>query len=121
MWFRDNLNTGGPLGRAVLIKLGAIAELERNLTVERVRDGIRHARLEGRHIGKRLLDIDCVTVLLEPSTRKGCSEEIYPSLSYFWWPGGIHKPVIQSETSWSSRAIRTNWERVRTPAFSKSF
>jgi Resolvase, N terminal domain len=32
--FRENLDTGGPLGRAVVI-IGAIAELERNLIIER--------------------------------------------------------------------------------------
>src|ERR1700729_3498973 len=38
--FRENLDTGGPLGRAVVI-IGAIAELERNLIIERVRAGMR--------------------------------------------------------------------------------
>lgn len=46
--FRENLDTGGPLGRAVVIIIGAIAELERNLIIERVRAGMRRARLEGR-------------------------------------------------------------------------
>jgi DNA invertase Pin-like site-specific DNA recombinase len=43
--FRENLDTGGPLGRAVVIIIGAIAELERNLIIERVRAGMRRARL----------------------------------------------------------------------------
>ena len=30
--FRENLDTGGPLGRAVVVIIGAIAELERSLT-----------------------------------------------------------------------------------------
>jgi len=63
--FRENLDTGGPLGRAVVIIIGAIAELERNLIVERVRAGMRRARLEGRHIGRRPVDIDRVAVLRE--------------------------------------------------------
>lgn len=45
--FRENLDTGGPLGRAVIIIIGTIAELERNLIIERVRAGMRRARLEG--------------------------------------------------------------------------
>ena len=61
--FRENLDTGGPLGRAVVIIIGAIAELERNLIIERVRAGMGRARLEGRHIGRRPLDIDRVAVL----------------------------------------------------------
>ena len=29
--FRENIDTGGPLGRAIIVIIGAIAELERNL------------------------------------------------------------------------------------------
>lgn len=61
--FREQLDTAGPLGRAVMIIVSAIAELERSLIVERVRAGIRRARLEGRHIGRRPLDIDRAAVL----------------------------------------------------------
>ena len=51
--FREQLDTGGPLGRAVVIIVGAIAELERSLIVERVRAGLRRAKLEGRRLGRR--------------------------------------------------------------------
>jgi DNA invertase Pin-like site-specific DNA recombinase len=56
--FRENVDTGGPLGRALIVIIGAIAELERSLIVERVRAGMRRAKLEGRQIGRRPLDID---------------------------------------------------------------
>ena len=56
--FRENIDTGGPLGRAIVVIIGAIAELERSLIVERVRAGMRRARLEGRHIGRPSLDLD---------------------------------------------------------------
>jgi DNA invertase Pin-like site-specific DNA recombinase len=55
---RENIDTGGPLGRAMLTIIGAIAELERSLIVERVRAGMRRARLEGRQIGRTPLNID---------------------------------------------------------------
>jgi DNA invertase Pin-like site-specific DNA recombinase len=61
--FRENIDTGGPLGRAIIVIIGAIAELERNLIVERVRAGMRRARLEGRQIGRRPLDVDREGVL----------------------------------------------------------
>jgi len=61
--YREQLDTSGPLGRAVMIIVSAIAELERSLIIERVRAGIRRARLEGRHIGRRPLDIDRPAVL----------------------------------------------------------
>jgi len=56
--FREALDTSGPLGRAFTIIIGAIAELERSPIVERVRAGLRRARLEGRHIGRRPLELD---------------------------------------------------------------
>jgi DNA invertase Pin-like site-specific DNA recombinase len=56
--FRENIDTGGPLGRAIVIIIGAIAELERNLIIERVRAGMRRARLEGQHIGRNPLILD---------------------------------------------------------------
>ena len=61
--FREQLDTGGPLGRAVVIIIGAIAELERSLIVERVRAGMRRAKLEGRQIGRKPLNVDRDAVL----------------------------------------------------------
>ena len=56
--FREQLDTGGPLGRAVTVIIGAVAELERGLIVERVRAGMRRAKLEGRAIGRPALMLD---------------------------------------------------------------
>ena len=56
--FRESLDTEGPLGRAIVVIIGAIAELERNLIIERVRAGMRRARLEGRRIGRPALNLD---------------------------------------------------------------
>jgi DNA invertase Pin-like site-specific DNA recombinase len=56
--FRESIDTGGPLGRAVVVIVGAIAELERDLIRERIRAGMRRAKLEGRRIGRAPLNID---------------------------------------------------------------
>lgn len=61
--FREQIDTGGPLGRAIVVIIGAIAELERSLIVERVRAGMRRARLEGRHIGRPPLEFDRAAIL----------------------------------------------------------
>jgi DNA invertase Pin-like site-specific DNA recombinase len=61
--FREQIDTAGPLGRAIVVIIGAIAELERNLIVERVRAGMRRARLEGRHIGRKPLELDRTSIL----------------------------------------------------------
>ena len=56
--FRENIDTGGPLGRAIVVIICAVAELERNLIIERVRAGMRRARFEGQHIGRNPLVLD---------------------------------------------------------------
>ncbi len=61
--FREQVDTGGPLGRAIVIIVGAIAELERSLIVERVRAGMRRARLEGRKLGRPALELDREAIL----------------------------------------------------------
>ena len=59
--FRENIDTGGPLGRRC--DHGAIAELERNLIIERVRAGMRRACLDGRQIGRKPLELDREAIL----------------------------------------------------------
>ena len=72
--FRENIDTGGPLGRAVVVIVGAIAELERNLIIERVRAGMRRAKLEGRHIGRRPLELDRAAILADRERGKSLSQ-----------------------------------------------
>jgi DNA invertase Pin-like site-specific DNA recombinase len=55
---REAIDTDGPLGRAIIVIVSAIAELERSLIIERVRAGMRRAQLEGRRIGRAPLDVD---------------------------------------------------------------
>ncbi len=61
--YREQLDTTGPLGRAVVVIISAIAELERSLIVERVRAGLRRAKLEGRRLGRPPLLVDREAVL----------------------------------------------------------
>src|ERR1700757_4770843 len=61
--FREQIDTGGPLGRAVVVIISAIAELERNLIIERVRAGMRRAKLEGRRLGRPPLNVDADAIL----------------------------------------------------------
>jgi DNA invertase Pin-like site-specific DNA recombinase len=60
---REAIDTEGPLGRAIIVIISAIAELERSLIVERVRAGMRRAKLEGRRIGRTPLDVDRVAIV----------------------------------------------------------
>src|SRR5277367_4966904 len=62
---REAIDTDGPLGRAIVVIVSAIAELERSLIVERVRAGMRRAKLEGRRIGRAPLNIDRAQVVAD--------------------------------------------------------
>jgi len=72
--FRENIDSGGPLGRALIVIIGAIAELERNLIIERVRAGMRRAKLEGRRIGRAPLDVDRPALLRDRARGLSLSE-----------------------------------------------
>jgi DNA invertase Pin-like site-specific DNA recombinase len=61
--FRENLDTAGPLGRAVIVIVSVVSELERALIVERVRAGMRRAKLEGKRLGRRPLELDHAAIL----------------------------------------------------------
>ena len=55
---REAMDTSGAMGRLFVTLIGSIAELERSLIIERIRAGMRRARLEGRRLGREPLDID---------------------------------------------------------------
>lgn len=63
--FRENIDTDSALGRAMVVIVAAISELERSLIVERVKSGMRRAKLEGRQIGRARLDIDREQVVID--------------------------------------------------------
>jgi DNA invertase Pin-like site-specific DNA recombinase len=49
---RDNLDLSTPSGRLMVQIIGAMAEFERSLIVERVKAGMRNARAKGKRIGR---------------------------------------------------------------------
>jgi DNA invertase Pin-like site-specific DNA recombinase len=62
---RENIDTSGPMGRLFLTLISSIAELESDLIRERVRAGMRRAKLEGRQIGRSRLNVDREQVVLD--------------------------------------------------------
>jgi DNA invertase Pin-like site-specific DNA recombinase len=46
------MDTSTPAGKLVFTVLGAVAELERSLIVERVKAGLRNARAKGKRLGR---------------------------------------------------------------------
>src|ERR1039458_5403125 len=62
---REQVDTSGMMGRLFLTLIGSIAELESDLIRERVRAGMRRARLEGRQIGRARLNIDREQIVID--------------------------------------------------------
>jgi DNA invertase Pin-like site-specific DNA recombinase len=63
--FSEQLDTSTPAGKMVFTVPGAVAELERGLIVERVKVGLRNARVKGKQLGrpKKFLDTKRIAAL----------------------------------------------------------
>jgi DNA invertase Pin-like site-specific DNA recombinase len=61
----ENVDTTTPTGKMIFTVLGAVAELERSLIVERVRAGLRNARAKGKILGRprKVVDAGRITAL----------------------------------------------------------
>jgi DNA invertase Pin-like site-specific DNA recombinase len=60
---REDIDSEGPLGRAIIVIVSAMAELERCIIIERVRAGMRRAKIEGRRIGRAPLQVNRAALL----------------------------------------------------------
>ncbi|MCU1317281.1 MAG: putative serine recombinase [Candidatus Acidoferrum typicum] len=60
----ESLDTATPAGRMVFTVLGAVAELERSLIVERVRAGLRNARAKGKTLGRPRVTLDAARIAM---------------------------------------------------------
>lgn len=56
--FSEQMDTSTPAGKMVFTVLGAVAELERSLIVERVKAGLRNARAKGKRLGRPRAVVD---------------------------------------------------------------
>jgi DNA invertase Pin-like site-specific DNA recombinase len=61
----EQVDTSTPTGKMVFTVLGAVAELERSLIVERVKAGLRNARSKGKRLGRppKKLDAEAINAL----------------------------------------------------------
>ena len=55
---REQIDTGTPVGKMVFTMVGAMAEFEKSLIVERVRAGVSRAQAAGKHCGRPRKDLD---------------------------------------------------------------
>jgi DNA invertase Pin-like site-specific DNA recombinase len=55
---REAIDTSTPIGKMFVTLIGSIAELEKSILTERIRAGMRRARMEGQRLGRAPLNID---------------------------------------------------------------
>jgi DNA invertase Pin-like site-specific DNA recombinase len=58
----ENVDTTTPTGKMIFTVLGAVAELEGSLIVERVRAGLRNARAKGKTLGRPRTAVDTAKI-----------------------------------------------------------
>ena len=58
----EQMDTTTPTGKMIFTVLGAVAELERSLIVERVRAGLRNARAKGKTLGRPRKIVDAARI-----------------------------------------------------------
>lgn len=62
--YTEGIDTTTSTGQLLFHIVGAVAQFERDLTVERVRAGIAHARAQGKRIGRPRAEIDADKVVV---------------------------------------------------------
>jgi DNA invertase Pin-like site-specific DNA recombinase len=100
--FSEQMDTSTPAGKMVFTVLGAVAELERSLIVERVKAGLRNARSKGRTLGRPRANLDTVRMadlrsqgrtVREIAVALGCSR------------GLVHKTLANSRSPRVANAV----------------
>jgi DNA invertase Pin-like site-specific DNA recombinase len=56
--YSEAIDTSSAVGKMTFTVLGAVAELERSLIIERVRAGVRNARAKGKRLGRPRVAVD---------------------------------------------------------------
>jgi len=83
--YSEQMDTSTPTGKMVFTVLGAVAELERSLIVERVRAGLRNARAKGKRLGRPRTAVDSTRIarlrsqgrsIREIANEVGCSRSL---------------------------------------------
>jgi DNA invertase Pin-like site-specific DNA recombinase len=61
--YQENIDTSSPLGKAMFTIVAAVAELERNIIVERIKGGLRRAKAMGKKIGRPGLQMNTERIM----------------------------------------------------------
>jgi DNA invertase Pin-like site-specific DNA recombinase len=107
--FQEQIDTSTPMGKMVFTLMGAVAELERNIIIERIHGGLRRAKEKGKTFGRPRVEIP--PERLSDMQQKGYSirkmamalgvprSTIYDKLANLKPPSGYPSPLLASPWS----------------------
>lgn len=93
--YSEQMDTSTPTGKMVFTVLGAVAELERSLIVERVKAGLRNALAKGKKLGRPRVAVDAARIARLHSQGRSI-REIAEELGYS--RSLVHKALANSES-----------------------
>jgi DNA invertase Pin-like site-specific DNA recombinase len=99
--FSEQMDTSTPAGKMVFTVLGAVAELERSLIVERVKAGLRNAVSKGTRLGRPRAIVDAARIgrlRAQGRTVREIAEELGYSRSL------VHKTLANRESARGANA-----------------
>ena len=88
----EQMGTTTPTGKTTFTVLGAVAELERSLIVERVKAGLRNAKAKGKRLGRPKKILDAKRIASLRGARSGVEADRRWNGS---WVGTIYRVVLE--------------------------
>jgi DNA invertase Pin-like site-specific DNA recombinase len=117
----DVIDTTTAQGRFILQIMAAIAELESSIIGDRVAAGMARAKAEGKHIGRKLLDVSVISIcdaLWNSSTVRAAAERLHCSRSYIYAElakfGTTPRDVIEGRWKPPARPLKSQPARLKT-------
>jgi len=96
--YSEAIDTSTPVGKMTFTVLGAVAELERSLIIERVRAGVRNARAKGKRLGRPTVTVDRARIA---SMRSGGASWRNISAELGIKLGTLHRACSKIPWNWS--------------------
>ncbi|MBA7559154.1 hypothetical protein ES708_00768 [subsurface metagenome] len=117
----DVIDTTTAQGRFILQIMAAIAELESSIIGDRVAAGMARAKAEGKHIGRKLLDVSVISIcdaLWNSPTVRAAAERLHCSRSYIYAElakfGATPRDVIEGRWKPPARPLKSQPARLKT-------
>ncbi len=112
----EQLDTSTPTGKMVFTVLGAVAELERSLIVERVKAGLRNARAKGKRLGRPKKVVDAATVARLRAQGVGwraIAEKLGVGVGTLYRSAAGRSKTPQRDFGTQQKATRALWSHAR--------